>query len=214
MASYTYIKLDNKKKYITFSEPFDPALYTNLGTTWEDYIGNKWVLLSPEQVAFHNEHPELGIYDVWRMIIPTPHERTLEEAKEEMINTINNYDNSESVNSFIVRTPSVSEEAVDGYVEITAWITQQERSNYRSSIDSAKLLGVETLSLYIGDMPVTLSTTDAESMLAHIQLYADACFIVTKQHKTTVRNLMTIEAVDSYDYQSGYPETLVFTLSA
>ena len=211
---YTYIKQSIAKHFVTFETPLKPEEYNNLGSTYEDYLNNLWVLLSDEQAAFHEEHPELSPYYVWNMELPPVYVRTLEDAKREMNDMINSYDNSDEVNAFIVKIPSDSEEAVDGFVEMKAWLTPQERSNYRSSVDSAKLLEIDTLSLYIGDMPLTLSTSTAETMLAHIQLYADQCFIVTKQHKAAVEALTTIEEVDSYDYRTGYPEMLVFAVEA
>ena len=200
MAKYTYIKHDIRGYYIEFEEMFNPDLYNNLGETWEDFLDNKWVLLSDEQVAFHNEHPTASVKEVWDMAItPQPiHVRTLEDAKREMQSNIDAYDNSINVNGF----------TVNGTVE--AWFTADDRSNYKSSIDSAKLLGVPELSFFIGDMNLTLPTSSLELMLAQIQLYADQCYIVTKQHKLDVEALETIEEVDAYAYTSGYPERLNF----
>jgi hypothetical protein len=212
MAKFTYLKYDIRGNYVEFDQKFDETLYNNIGTTWEDYVKNKWVLLSDEQASFHKANPTASVYEVWSMtLVPTP-TRTIDNAKNEMIGNIDAYDNSQNVNAFIVKVPSESEDAKEGYLEMKAWLTQQERSNYRSSIDSAKLLGVDSLSLYISGMPLTLPTATAETMLAQIQLYADQCYIVTKQHKDEVYALQTIEEVDSYDYQNGYPEMLVFTV--
>lgn len=212
MEGYTYIKYDNAKTYVTFEEQFDEAYYNNIGTTWDDYTKNKWVLLSDEQVAFHEAHPELPVWNVWSMTVPTPTERTLERAKNEMYRTIDTYDNSNNVNGFIVKFASDSEEAVDGYISVNTWFTPIERSNHRSSIDSAKLLNVENVSLYIAGRQVTLPTASAEIMLAQIQLYADQCFMVTEQHKADVSELQTIADVDAYAYNAGYPEMLTFTV--
>lgn len=71
---------------------------------------------------------------------------------------------------------------------------------------------VESLSLFIGEEEFTLPTLKAEEILDRIQLYADRCFIVTKQHKIAVEYLDTIEAVDSYDYTGDYPDNLEFVL--
>jgi hypothetical protein len=204
MAKYTYIKYDIRGYYIEFDEMFNLDLYNNLGETWKDFLDNKWVLLSDEQVAFHNEHPTASIKEVWNMeITPEPiHERTLEDAKMEMLSNIDMYDNSINVNGF----------TVNGTIE--AWFTADERSNYKSSIDSAKLLGVQELSFFIGGMELTLPTSSLELMLAQIQLYADQCYIVTKQHKIAVEALETIEAVDAYAYTSGYPERLNFDVES
>ena len=129
--------------------------------------------------------------------------RTLEQAKEEKISQIEGYNESDAVNGFSV--------VKDG-VTVTDWLTPEKRSNYRNSIDAAKLVGLETLSLYVGGMPVTLPTQTAELMLAQIQLYADQCFIVTETHKANVNALESIETVDAYVYETGYPEKLTFNL--
>lgn len=199
MVTYTYIKIDASGNYVTLNEPLDENLY-NLGSSYEDYLDNKWVLLSDKQVAFHEENPNATVYEVWNMeLTPTP-ERTIDDAKSNMNALIDAYDSSENVNSFTVNET------------ISGWFTPSERSNYKSSIDAAKLLGIETLSVYIGDTLITVSTTFAEQALAQIQLYADQCSIVTKQHKEAVAALTTIEDVDGYDYTVGYPEKLNFNL--
>jgi predicted DNA binding CopG/RHH family protein len=170
----------------------------DIGTTWEDYVDFKFVQLSKAQAKFHEDNPEASPYEVWNMELTPPHVRTLEEAKAEMIQRINEYDASDNVNGFTVNH------------EIEGWFTADERSNYRSSIESSELLGIETLSFYVGDYLMEVTTKDAKYMLAQIQLYADQCYIVTKQHKLEVEALDTIEAVDAFDFISGYPQKLNF----
>lgn len=200
MAKYTYIKYDIKGKFVTFDEKFNPELYNNLGETYEDYLDNKWVLLSKEQVKFHEGNPNATVKQVWDMQLPEPYVRTIEDAKAEMLNKINEYDNSDAVNGFTINNV------------IPAWFTVEERSNYANSINAAELLNKETLAFYVGDNSLEVPTASAKQMLASIQLYADACFIVTKQHKVAVDQLVTIEEVDNYDYKSGYPAKLNFDL--
>lgn len=204
MAKYTYIKLDISGYYIEFDEMFNPDLYNNLGDSYEDFLDNKWVLLSDEQVQFHVDHPEASVKEVWDMELTPIPPRTLEEAKSEMINLITQYDTSDSVNAFNV---------YDSEHDITfeGWFTPEERSNYKSSIDAAKLLGVSALTFFIGEIELTVTPTQAEYMLAQIQLYADQCFIVTKEHKIAVDKLDNIEDVDSFPYMQGYPEKITFT---
>jgi hypothetical protein len=105
---------------------------------------------------------------------------------------------------------------VDSFIvndQITTWFTVQERLNYKQSIEAAKLLNIQALSFYIGDIKMDIAPDIAEQMLAMIQLYADQCFMVTKMHTLNVEKLSTIEEIDSYDYKSGYPERLNFILS-
>lgn len=197
---FTYIKRAVRGYYLELEEKLTSDLYDNLGETYEDFLQNKFVLLSEEQVKFHEENPNASIKEVWDMELTPGYERTINDAKYEMLSKIDSYDNSDEVNSFTINN------------SISAWFTPTERTNYKNSIDSAKLLGVKELSLFIGDMPVTIPTERAEQMLAAIQLYADACFMVTKQHKLIVNNMTEIYDVDEYNYKIGYPEKLNFNV--
>ena len=194
-----YIKKDiTSKRYISLEEALNPDNYNNIGKTWKDYLDNKFVRLTKYQVEFAEEHPEATVEEIWKKTLLNV--RTLEDAKREKISEIDWYDNSEAVNGFTVNNA------------FTAWFSVQERLNYKQSIESAKLLGVNDLAFFIGDIMLNVSVSNAEMMLAALQLYADQCFIVTKQHKLTVESLETIEEVDEYDYKKGYPEKLNFDL--
>ena len=59
-------------------------------------------------------------------------------------------------------------------------------------------------------MLLEVTPAQAEFMLAKIQLYADQCYIVTKQNKIAVDALDTIEAVDAFNYKGGYPGKITF----
>ncbi|MCH5166935.1 MAG: hypothetical protein J1F35_03495 [Erysipelotrichales bacterium] len=199
----TYIKRGIPIHYIEFDFDLDESLFDNLGTTWEDYLDNKWVKLSKKQLAFKKKNPNASLSEVWNMEItpePTAPERTLEDAKREMIWKIDEYDVSENVNSFTINNM------------LSAWFSVQERLNYKQSIESAKIFGVKELSFYVGDNMLNIEPEKGEMMLAALQLYADQCFIITKQHKLNVESLETIEEVDNYDYKTGYPEKLNFDL--
>lgn len=198
---YTYVKRNIPRHYVTLENKLNPDLYSNIGSTYQDYLYNKYVLLTDEQVAFHNEYPEATVEEVFNLAINDNSEpaRTLEIAKKEMLQKIDSHDASDEVNGFLING-------------IKAWFTVQERNNYKASIDSAKLLGIESLSFFVGDHLLTITPEMAEHMLAAIQLYADQCFIVTKQHKLKVESLESIEEVDLYDYYAGYPKMLEFEL--
>lgn len=204
---YTYIKQSLPKYYAIFEQPLSSEEYNNIGYSWQDYLDNKWVMLSFDQVMFKHNHPKASVREVWNMQMdidpPTP-ERTLEDAKREKIETIRLYDQSDNVNSFNVQFQS-------GDV-VSTWFTPEERANYKNSIDSAKLVGQTEVSLYIEDTLVVLSTQAAKLILAQIQLYADQCYIITKQHISAVESLDTIEAVDNFDHTVGYPQHLLFAL--
>ena len=198
---FTYIKLVVRGYYVVLPEMLTEDLYSNLGTTWDDFVVNMWVLLSEEQVKFHQENPKAKVSEVWTMVLDPVHVRNINDAKNEMKSRIERYDDSEEVNQFIINGV------------ITGWFTPSERSNYKSSIDAAKLVGLETLTFFVGNNMMEITPSVAEQLLAQIQLYADQCFIVTKQHKLNVDALETMEEVDAYNYKQGYPEKLNFKLA-
>lgn len=184
-------------RYISLTDALDDKMF-EVGKNWKDYLDGKFVRLTKYQVEFAKEHPEATIEEIWKKTLLNV--RTLEDAKKEKIAEIDLYDNSEEVNGFTVNNA------------FTAWFSVQERLNYKQSIESAKLLGVNDLAFFIGDNMLNVSVSNAEMMLAALQLYADQCFIITKQHKLAVEALETIEDVDEYDYRKGYPEKLNFDL--
>lgn len=200
-----YIKKNVKNYYVEFPNKLEEEQFNNIGTTYEDFIKNKWILLSDEQIQFHEENPYASVKEVLAMELtprpePVVYERTLEDAKQEMISQIDSYDYSEEINSF----------SING--EINTWFTPEQRANYKNSIDSAKILGIDILQFFVENQILDISVEQAEEMLAMIQMYADTCYIVTKNHKLNVETLETIEEVDDYDYKVGYPDKLNFKL--
>ena len=171
---YVYIKKNHSTHFVEFNEALNPELYDNIGTTWQDYEANKWVLLSSEQVAFRDEHPNASVKEVYDMEIVVP-VRTLEMAKQEKLWAIEDYDRSDHVNSFTID--------FGGGVTQDAWITPEQRSNYKNSLDSAELLGLTEVHPVFNGQQLTLSLQMAKMALAQIQIYADRCYIVTETHK-------------------------------
>ena len=199
----TYIKISIPEIYVTLENELDPRLYDDIGESFEDYLDGKWVKLSENQLSFKESNPDASVKEVFDMQMTIDYiseDERLILAKKDMIEKIEDFDNSPSVNSFIINDA------------ISAWFTVQERLNYKQSVEAAKLLGLPSLDFYVGDVMLNISPSDAELMLAQIQLYADKCFIVTKQHKLTVQNLTSVNDVLSYDYTVGYPEKLNFNL--
>ena len=127
---------------------------------------------------------------------PVP-ERTLEIAKSEKIAQITAYDTSDAVNSF----------TLDGD---TMWISRDDRVSTMNSTTILKKVGQETTALWYGGEKYTLPCDTLIQMLSALEVYALQCYDVTEEHKAAVKALTTIEAVDAYDYTTGYPEKLSF----
>lgn len=141
-------------------------------------------------------------FSEWHEPEPTP-EQLLERAKQEKIAELEAYDASDAVNGFIIRTEGG---------DVTEWLDTYKRNNAFRAIDSAKKLGDESISFAIGDIPVTLTVTTAEIYLARVEKYAVTCTNVTARHKAAINALDSVEAVEAYDFSTGYPERLTFEI--
>jgi len=122
---------------------------------------------------------------------------TLAGAKAQKIAEITAYDCSDAVNALT-------------YKGVRTWLTAEVRNSYLTSIQAAELLGETSITFGIGGQAVTLELQSAKIMLAKLQRYADACYLVTSTHKANVGALTTIEDVTDYDYKTGYPAQLEF----
>ena len=120
---------------------------------------------------------------------------TVEDAKARKVAEIEAYSNSDAVNSLT-------------FNGIKTWLTPDVRANYLVSLDAAELLGETDITFVVEGVQASLPIKQVRLLLAKIQRYADACFIVTERHKKAVRALQTVEEVESYDYTKGYPEKL------
>lgn len=122
---------------------------------------------------------------------------TLEEAKAQKIAEINDYSESSNVNSLT-------------YNGVETWLTPAIRSNYLTSISSAELLGETSITFAIAGQAVNVPLQNAKILLAKIQRYADASYLVTQQHIAEVSKLTTVAEVTAYDITAGYPTKLTF----
>ena len=197
MEQYLYIKKSIAKHFVDFAEPLSAEEYNNLGETWEDYLDNKWVLLSDEQKAFYEANPNASVKEVWDMELTPPHVRTLDEAKSEKIMQIEEYDSSEAVNSFTIGNQ-------------TMWLTVSERQQLATQISSSEAIGRETMTRWFGGQEFTFPIATWKQMLVALEVYAGDALNVTEAHKAAVNALNYIEEVDNFDITAGYPEKLSF----
>lgn len=121
-------------------------------------------------------------------------ERTLEDAIQEVLKKIKEYDSSPEVNTFYYR-------------EAPLWIDIELRNKLNNnSIPACEAHGDKTIYLSLGEIAGDFLITEAKAMLAAIEYYAKICFDVTDKHTRNVSALTTIEEVDAYDFTTGYPE--------
>ena len=117
--------------------------------------------------------------------------------KEEAIEQITEYDQSEDVNSFTLQGKQM-------------WLPKETRVGLVNSITIEKNAGKKTTILWFGGEKYELPVDTALQMLSALELYALECYNVTAAHKAAVNALEGVEDVVAYDYTQGYPEKLNF----
>lgn len=192
----TYIKHNVKHNYVEFENELDSNLY-NIGETYQDYLDNKWVKLSSEQIEFKTNNPTASIEEVLNMVLKPKYVRTLESAKFDMSNIIIDYDSSDNVNIFYIQGLKV-------------WLDKATRTGLKLRFEAESASGLTETILWYNNMQFPLSIENAIQMLYAIEIYASACYDNTQRHLSNVDKLTSIEEVDKYDYRAGYPEKLNF----
>jgi hypothetical protein len=127
--------------------------------------------------------------------------RTLQDAIDEKISDVEDFDTSSEVNSFLVNGQP-------------CWIDKEMRAVYGNSVSSAKMLGEERIDIDLAGMVITLPIANAELMLASIQRYADKAAIVTAKHKREIASLSFVDEGDSYNFKTGYPDKITLEIPA
>lgn len=128
-----------------------------------------------------------------------PEKSPLEKAKEKVLKEITAYDTSIEVNSFKLNGVQV-------------WLNKDTRVGLMNSITIEKNAGKTKSVLWLNGICITVNCDAAIQMLSALELYALACYNKTAEHKLAVSELMDVTQVKNYDYTSGYPEKLSFTI--
>ena len=126
--------------------------------------------------------------------------KTLEEAKDMLLRNIESYDNSTSVNGFVLNGQKV-------------WLDFELRDRVYQGNERLKRIGRTDTTLWLGNQCYNLSIEQAQNIISHIEAYAKDCYNVTAAHKAAVEKLQTVEEMEAYDYTQGYPEQLRMEVS-
>ena len=130
---------------------------------------------------------------------PEQGEKTLESVKESVKKLIIDRDNSEEINIFFVN-------------DFPMWLDKSTRVGLKLRFEAEKASEFATTSLWYNGLQFTLPIDEAVKMLCAIEIYASRCYDNTQKHLLLVDKLETIEEVEKYDYRTGYPEYLTFSI--
>lgn len=125
----------------------------------------------------------------------------LAQAKEAKLKEITAYDESDAVNGFEV-------------AGMTLWFDPDTRVAIEKGVRNCQTVGRESYEAWLDALGTTVSVPcdTALQMLAQIEVYALDCMNTTNKHKAAVKALTTVDEVAAYDYKSGYPTKLTFSL--
>lgn len=124
-------------------------------------------------------------------------EELLENAKNDKILQIDNYDSSFAVEEFTVNG-------------IPMWLGHELRQQIRTSADAYEALGAETMTKVFNGMEFTFSIAIWKQMLNALEVYAAEALNTTERHKNAISAMTNIQDVIDYDYTTGYPLKLSF----
>lgn len=134
-------------------------------------------------------------------IPPTPSEPTeeelLEQAKQEKLMQIEQYDQSEEVDSF----------TIGGQV---MWLTVEERQQIATQISANESIDRDTMTRWFNGQAYTFPINTWKQMLVALEVYAGDALNVTESHKAAINALETIQEVEEYDFTLNYPPKLIF----
>lgn len=132
-------------------------------------------------------------------------EELLEQAREELVGRIREYDSSSDVNGCIIRK--------DGAV-MEYWAGKEDRDSLKGAVRDCMSLERETYRLDLRELGVSLHIECGKllEMLCALEVYAIDCYNRTTDHIYAAKGLSTIEEMEAYDYREGYPQRLEFEL--
>jgi hypothetical protein len=98
--------------------------------------------------------------------------------------------------------------------QLPMWFTYDRRMAIKNGVESSQTMGRTNYTIYDDDtgLSVSVSCETALQILAALEVYALDCLSTTNKHKAAVKALATVDEVAAYDYKSGYPDKLTFTL--
>ena len=135
--------------------------------------------------------------DGWEIYVAPVYEPTLEDIKARKVEEILAYDSSEAVNEF----------SMGG---LPIWLDKATRAGLLLRFEAEAKAGRTSTTLWYNGLPFTLPLTYAQEILIALELYASACYDNTQSHIAAVNAMESKEAVEAYDFTTGYPQKLLF----
>lgn len=188
------------------------------GTTLEDYDNGAFLLLSDEQVAFHEVNPDATPLEVWNMEIPSspepepvPEPDALAVARQQKLQEI--ADQDAFSNKFFV---SVTKEGIE-VANQELWIDKDLRNSLYSITLPALLSDGETKTKLwtTGTPPQSIDVPISWAMdkLPLLEIYAKRTYDLRASNEAATYAATTFEEIEDIDAKANYPHFLTFELN-
>lgn len=132
-------------------------------------------------------------------------EELLQQAKDNKVAEIEDYDNSSDVNECYI--------AYQGQT-IPYWGIKTERASLQKAVEDYIAQGLPYYRLDLREYGVSINIPcqDMLDMLQKLEIYASQCYNTTSDHIFSVNQMTEVNDVESYDYTVNYPSKLTFYL--
>ena len=224
----TYIQIKDNGIYVEFNTPLDAESFET-GTTLADYEAGKWVLLSPEQVAFHEAHPNATVqfnHEVVDFEQPEPDELTIarkqklqeieeqDKYSEKFFVSVVRYQRDENGN---IKVDENGDELTYELVNYTLWMDRSLRTTMlNTTLPAFQKRGDTTRKFWTVDEPsleVSIPIQWAIDRIPKLEIYATETYDLFKANNNAAYAATSVEEIAQIDVKANYPHFLTFELN-
>ena len=152
-----------------------------------------------------NPSEDMILADGWEEYIPQPYVPTLEEVKANKVAEILAYDSSSEVNEF-----SIGGQPMWLPFETRTRLDRRFAVERMKAESQGKTESEVVTTLWHEGQSFEMPLATAMALLLALEDYATICYDNTQRHIAEVAKLESKEAVEAYDYTTGYPAKLNF----
>ena len=207
----------------------------NVGTTLEDYDNGAFLLLSDEQIAFHEAHPNASPVEVWNMEIPSspepepvPEPDALTIARQAKLAEIESQDRfSEKFFVSVIRYQrdengnilmnDAGDQLTEEVANYTLWMDRSLRTTMlNTTLPAFQGRGDTTRKFWTIDEPsqeVEVPIGWAIDRIPRLEIYATDTYDLMQINKNATLAATTVEEIQAIDAKADYPHFLTFELN-
>lgn len=152
-----------------------------------------------------NPSEQIILADGWVEYIPQPYVPTLEDAKAQKVDEILMYDGSNAVNEF-----SIGGQPMWLPFETRTRLDRRFAVERLKAESQGKTESEVVTTLWHEGQSFEMPLATAMALLLALEDYATICYDNTQRHIAEVQKMESKEAVEAYDYTTGYPAKLSF----